>query len=152
MYVFSVQLKASIVVPGSDDGENVLFTAFVEPRAAASLGGYVRFAHFLCCIVLANLSLPYCRCTVDCRGCGEVYLVTATQTSLAVYDLLTLQLVWSQQTVGKYTSFAVAQSEDFVPTSLPEHGWIAVTETTAVSTDNKTDAVHKVSRYEFSCI
>jgi hypothetical protein len=59
-----------------------------------------------------------------------------------VYDLLTLQLVWSE-TADKYTSFAVAPNEGYLLESAPQ-GWIAVTSTVA---SERGDAEHKVTTH-----
>jgi hypothetical protein len=59
-----------------------------------------------------------------------------------VYDLLTLQLVWSE-TADKYTSFAVAPSETYLLESAPQ-GWVAVTSTVA---SERGDAEHKVTTH-----
>jgi hypothetical protein len=59
-----------------------------------------------------------------------------------VYDLLTLQLVWSE-TADKYTSFAVAPGEGYLLESAPQ-GWIAVTSTVV---SERGDAEHKVTTH-----
>eukprot|EP00596_Hydrurales_sp_CCMP1899_P000374 CAMPEP_0119046284 /NCGR_PEP_ID=MMETSP1177-20130426/45607_1 /TAXON_ID=2985 /ORGANISM="Ochromonas sp, Strain CCMP1899" /LENGTH=937 /DNA_ID=CAMNT_0007019219 /DNA_START=394 /DNA_END=3207 /DNA_ORIENTATION=- len=73
-----VMLRKSIVAPSRD---NVIFTAFVEPRASPVMGG----------------------------GAGEAMLVVGTKQSLSVYDLISMQLMWT--TEGQFSSFAVASEE-----------------------------------------
>jgi len=121
----TVQLKASIVVPvsnneitnnNSSSSSNILYSAFIEPRADASLGG----------------------------GCGKAYIFLASQNCISVYDLLTLELVWSQS-AKKFTAFAVASSEDLLPTSHAD-AWIAVAveEEEQAAEDRRSLQQHKV--------
>ena len=73
-----VSLRATLIAPCSDA---ITFIAFVEPRAAAAMGG----------------------------GAGQAYLVAGSKTALYVFDLLTLQLSWCAN--GDFQSFAIATSE-----------------------------------------
>lgn len=59
-----------------------------------------------------------------------------------VYDLLTLEPVWSESAT-KYTAFAVAPSEDYLLPSAPQ-GWIAVTSTVESEQDTVQHKVHSV--------
>eukprot|EP01032_Pedospumella_encystans_P012327 gene12327-14270_t len=111
----TVTMKASIVCPTSTSAASVttnaslstsnsiLYTAFIEPKAASTLGG----------------------------GCGSAYVFVGTQTSISVYDLLTLQLVWTLSG-EKYTAFAVAADESQLPSSHVD-AWIAVSLTTTTN-------------------
>eukprot|EP01032_Pedospumella_encystans_P007994 gene7994-9529_t len=111
----TVTMKASIVCPTSTSAASVntnaslstsnsiLYTAFIEPKAASTLGG----------------------------GCGSAYVFVGTQTSISVYDLLTLQLVWTLSG-EKYTAFAVAADEAQLPSSHVD-AWIAVSLTTTTN-------------------
>ena len=115
LFFYSVTMKASIVCPTSTSAASVntnaslstsnsiLYTAFIEPKAASTLGG----------------------------GCGSAYVFVGTQTSISVYDLLTLQLVWTLSG-EKYTAFAVAADESQLPSSHVD-AWIAVSLTTTTN-------------------
>jgi len=74
----AVSLRATLLAPCSDA---ITYIAFVEPRAAAEMGG----------------------------GVGQAYLVAGSRGALYVFDLLTLQLSWCAN--GDFHSFAVATSE-----------------------------------------
>eukprot|EP00598_Pedospumella_elongata_P003987 CAMPEP_0184981850 /NCGR_PEP_ID=MMETSP1098-20130426/11438_1 /TAXON_ID=89044 /ORGANISM="Spumella elongata, Strain CCAP 955/1" /LENGTH=1398 /DNA_ID=CAMNT_0027505457 /DNA_START=27 /DNA_END=4223 /DNA_ORIENTATION=+ len=119
----TVTMKASIVCPTSisaasvsanaslSTSNSILYTAFIEPKAASTLGG----------------------------GCGSAYVFVGTQTSISVYDLLTLQLVWTLSG-EKYTAFAVAADESQLPSSHVD-AWIAVSLTTTTNASgNKSGA------------
>lgn len=115
-------MKASIVCPTSTSAASVntnaslstsnsiLYTAFIEPKAASTLGG----------------------------GCGSAYVFVGTQTSISVYDLLTLQLVWTLSG-EKYTAFAVAADESQLPSSHVDV-WIAVSLTTTANANKSSGA------------
>jgi hypothetical protein len=61
----------------------IFFVRFIEPLARPAFGG----------------------------GCGHCYLVLGSKESLQVYDLLTLELVWSIE--GTFDCFAVAKNETY---------------------------------------
>ena len=73
-----VLLWKSIVIPSRN---NVTFTAFIEPKASALLGG----------------------------GNGEAMLVVGSKRCLSVYDLISMKVMWSIE--GWFSSFAVAPDE-----------------------------------------
>lgn len=73
-----VLLWRSIVAPTR---HSITFTAFIEPRASAAMGG----------------------------GAGEAMLVVGTEHSLSVYDLMTMKMMWTVG--GHFSCFAVAADE-----------------------------------------
>ena len=73
-----VLLLKSIVVPSRN---NIIFAAFIEPRASAVQGG----------------------------GSGEAMLVLGSKRCLSVYDLITMTVIWCVE--GYFSSFAVAPDE-----------------------------------------
>mmetsp|Transcript_12466 Transcript_12466/g.27976 ORF Transcript_12466/g.27976 Transcript_12466/m.27976 type:complete len:1114 (-) Transcript_12466:631-3972(-) len=82
----TVQVKASFLVPAG--GKKILFSAFIEPRAEAHMGG----------------------------GCGLALLFLGSASTLCLYDLLSSKLVWTRSAAEgvKFTAFAVAKNEDEV--------------------------------------
>jgi len=74
---------------------NVIFSAFVEPCFAPSRGG----------------------------GNGQAYLVVGSRRCLAVFDLMTLRLLWEVE--GRFSCFAVAESEAATLGSSGQLAWIA---------------------------
>jgi WD40 repeat protein len=73
-----VLLRKSIV---GSSRNSIIFSAFVEPRASAVMGG----------------------------GAGEAMLILGTDSSLSVYDLMSMQLMWSVE--ENFSCFAVASDE-----------------------------------------
>jgi WD40 repeat protein len=73
-----VFLSRSIVIPSR---HNVIFAAFIEPRASAVQGG----------------------------GTGEAMLVVGSKRCLSVYDLISMKVMWCVE--GYFSGFAVAPDE-----------------------------------------
>lgn len=73
-----VMLWKSVVIPSR---YNIIFTAFIEPRASAVMGG----------------------------GAGEALLVVGSKRCLSVYNLINMKVVWCVE--GNYSCFAVARDE-----------------------------------------
>jgi hypothetical protein len=71
-------LSKSIVIPSR---HNVIFAAFIEPRASAVQGG----------------------------GTGEAMLVVGSKRCLSVYDLISMKVMWCVE--GYFSGFAVAPDE-----------------------------------------
>eukprot|EP01038_Epipyxis_sp_PR26KG_P009546 gene9546-12857_t len=94
----SITLRASLVASSANQ---IIYSAFIEPRAADSLGG----------------------------GAGQSYIVIATRRNISVFDLLSMKAVWNYR--ANITNVAVAQhDEEAIPIrqSLND-GWIAIATT-----------------------
>jgi hypothetical protein len=95
-------MKASMVCPHSGNANSgILFTAFIEPKADASLGGYVLLLFLVYFNLNSNgINFFFFFFGHIHSGAGCAYLVAASHTNLSVFDLLRMELLWSRPAEG----------------------------------------------------